>query len=142
MGTWATHEFVRVDEQNQIAAIELVCKERLNPDLWWIDTGWYDCGGNWGNFGTWIPDPKRFPRGLRPVSDAAHAKGMKMITWFVPELANPGSWLAKNRPQWFEGGSIKFGQPAARGDHELYRRHSRQRGDRRVPAGLCRRPPA
>ena len=61
----------------------------MKPDFWWIDAGWYECGDSWGNYGSWHPDPKRFPRGLRPVADEAHALGMKLIAWFAPEFAAP-----------------------------------------------------
>jgi alpha-galactosidase len=45
-------------------------------------------------------DNKRFPRGLRAVSDHAHAKGVKTIVWFEPERVAPGTWLAGQHPEW------------------------------------------
>jgi alpha-galactosidase len=53
--------------------------------------------------GTWEPDPQRFPHGLRPVADYAHAKGVKTIVWFEPERVRPGSWLYENHPEWLLG---------------------------------------
>ena len=38
-------------------------------DHWWMDAGWYQLpptATDWTAVGTWEPDPKRFPRGLRP----------------------------------------------------------------------------
>ena len=39
----------------------------------------------WPNVGTWEVDTKRFPRGLRAITDHAHQKGVKSIVWFEPE---------------------------------------------------------
>jgi alpha-galactosidase len=73
-------------------------------DYWWIDAGWYPCGNDWSNTGTWQPDPKRYPNGIKPVADYVHSKGMKLVTWFEPERVTPNSWLAKNHPEWIFGG--------------------------------------
>jgi len=48
-------------------------------------------------------DTKRFPRGLRAITDHAHAKGVKSIVWFEPERVTPGTWLYDNHPQWLLG---------------------------------------
>ena len=47
-----------------------------------------------------VPDLGRFPRGLRPVSDAAHQAGMKFLLWFEPERVAPGTHIAKHYPQY------------------------------------------
>ena len=65
-------------------------------DALWIDAGWYETkwrprepresiGRTPRGIGTWKPDPVRFPRGIREVSDYIHGKGMKLILWFEPE---------------------------------------------------------
>ena len=79
----------------------------VNLDHWWIDAGWFE-GGDvswWDSVGNWEPDRERFPRGLKAVSDHAHARGLKMIVWFEPERVAAGTWLAENHPQWIHGGS-------------------------------------
>jgi alpha-galactosidase len=43
------------------------------------------------------------PAGLRPISDAAHAKGMKFLLWFEPERAVQGTPLTLRHPEWFIG---------------------------------------
>ncbi len=45
-------------------------------------------------------DAKRFPNGLRPISDAAHAAGMKFLLWFEPERICPGTLMATEHPEW------------------------------------------
>ena len=90
----------------------------LKFDYWWRDAGWYPCENNWWFTGTWVPDPSRYPRGLREVADAAHAQGLKLTVWFEPERAVPGSWLYRNHPEWLYGPNeparlIDLGNPDA-----------------------------
>jgi alpha-galactosidase len=70
------------------------------PDYWWLDAGWYPGDGSLWKTGTWTPDPVRYPKGVRELSDLVHADGMKLITWFEPERVIDGTWLAHNHPQW------------------------------------------
>lgn len=99
--------------------------KKIAIDAWWTDAGWYVCNfprtdseagegtasipaatgmaegdPSWPNTGTWEADPYRFPRGVREVSDHAHAKGLKTILWFEPERVMPGSRLAEEHPDW------------------------------------------
>ena len=83
-----------------------------------MDAGWYPCDGQWPKTGTWEVDTKRFPGGLRPISDHARAKGVKTIVWFEPERVHSGTWLTENHPQWIlggkNGGLLNLGNPEAR----------------------------
>lgn len=78
--------------------------DSARTDYFWLDAGWYEAGTkNWFSatgVGTWKPDPVRYPRGIREVSDRVHSKGMKMILWFEPERVNRGSDLWVNHPEW------------------------------------------
>jgi alpha-galactosidase len=91
-------------EKTETDGINLFMKERAGLTHWWMDAGWYPCkegdGGWWPGVGTWEPDQTRFPRGIRPVSDLAHADGLKTILWFEPERAHAGSWLVTHHPDW------------------------------------------
>lgn len=81
-------------------------EEKVVPDFWWQDAGWYPCGepGNWGITGTWEVEPKRWPKGIREVSDWCREKGIKTLVWFEPERVHPGTWLPENHPEWIFGG--------------------------------------
>ena len=68
-----------------------------------MDAGWYVNNGDWPNTGTWEVDPKRFPRGLRAITDHAHEKGVKSIVWFEPERVTPGTWIYERHPVWLLG---------------------------------------
>jgi alpha-galactosidase len=75
-------------------------------DHWWMDAGWYQVptgATDWTWTGTWHPDPLRFPRGLRPITDRARARGMKAIVWHEPERVRPGTWLYTHHPEWLLG---------------------------------------
>ena len=69
--------------ESQIAFIDGYRNAGIPIDYWWMDAGWYPMtSGRWPSTGTWEVDRKRFPQGLRPVSDHAHAQGVKTILWF------------------------------------------------------------
>ncbi|MBM3474540.1 MAG: hypothetical protein FJX75_14850 [Armatimonadetes bacterium] len=105
----------RADEE--LAVIDGFAREGVKLDFWFLDAGWYPDQGGWWNVGTWEPDPERFPRGVREVSDRAHAHGMQFVLWFEPERVAAGSWMAQNHPEWVLGGAggglLNLGDPAA-----------------------------
>ncbi len=97
-------EMINANEENQKMFIDRYLEEAIRLDYWWMDAGWYVNKTGWPNTGTWEVDTKRFPRGLRAVSDYAHSKGIEIIVWFEPERVTAGSWLAENHPEWVLGG--------------------------------------
>jgi alpha-galactosidase len=74
---------------------------KLGVDVVQVDDGW-QAGmtgnsafgkGAWGNFRSanpefWKPHPQRFPNGLKPLVEAAKARGMKFGLWFGPDAEN------------------------------------------------------
>jgi alpha-galactosidase len=97
------HEMINATEASQIHFIDRYLEEKIPIDYWWMDAGWYVNNGDWPNTGTWEVDTKRFPHGLRAITDHAHAKGVKSIVWFEPERVNPGTWLYQHHPEWLLG---------------------------------------
>ncbi len=99
----SSHEYIEMqdaNEENQKMFIRRYLQEGFKIDYWWMDAGWYPFKGSWVDTGTWEPDPKRFPDGLRAVSNYAHSKGIKIIVWFEPERVMPGTWLYEHHPEW------------------------------------------
>ena len=96
-------EMIHANEANQIAFIDGYLVHDIKLDYWWMDAGWYLNNGTWYNVGTWEVDPKRFPNGLRAISDHAHTVGVKTIVWFEPERVTPNTWLWDNHPEWLLG---------------------------------------
>jgi alpha-galactosidase len=123
--------------------IDEITKENLGFENFWMDAGWYGTDRPvaefqvfgeedwWLHAGNWRINRIAHPDGLRPISDAAHAKGMKYLLWFEPERAVVGTPLTIEHPEWFigeegveVGGNLKrpfarfrlfnFGDPVAR----------------------------
>ncbi len=66
-----------------------------------IDDGWMPGRINdRAGLGDWTVDARRFPRGLLPVAEACHARGMLFGLWVEPEMANPDSDLYREHPDW------------------------------------------
>jgi alpha-galactosidase len=74
-------------------AYELGFETFLADAMWFPDTG------------DWRWDPKRFPRGSKPLADYLHANGMKFALWMAWTLASdsqaPGALNVKDHPDWF-----------------------------------------
>ncbi|MDG2381276.1 MAG: alpha-galactosidase [Pirellulaceae bacterium] len=99
----ASAQYIEVStgtEQNQLEFLKRYQEEGIMPDYWWIDAGWYEFSDYWLDVGTWRPDPVRFPRGLRPISNYLHQNDSKMILWFTPEVVTPGTAIFRDHPEW------------------------------------------
>ncbi len=106
MAACSSHQFgemIHADSASQKLFIDRYLAERLPLDYWWMDAGWYWNQSGWPNVGTWQVDTNRFPGGLRPICDHAHARGVKTIVWFEPERVTPGTWLYDQHPEWLLG---------------------------------------
>lgn len=67
-----------------------------------LDDGWFrGRRDDHAGLGDWSIDPDVWPHGLTPLSDRVHALGMQFGLWFEPEMVNPDSELARERPEWF-----------------------------------------
>ena len=114
-------DMIYATEENQKMFIDRYLEEGLQLDYWWMDAGWYiPCETNWGITGTWEVHPKRFPNGLRAITDHARAKGgIKSILWFQPVRVHPEGKLWSQHPEFLigrEGDQCKmfdFGNPEA-----------------------------
>ena len=74
----------------------------LGADTYWIDACWYGRTGRdwWEEVGSWVIQPDRFPNGIKPIADAAHARGMRFVLWFEPERVRKDSILAQEHPEF------------------------------------------
>jgi alpha-galactosidase len=115
--TWfAFNQGNDVTESNQLEVMAGMAP--LGIEGFWLDAGWFE--GGWpAGAGSWVPKKEAFPRGLKPLGDAAHKAGMKFVVWFEPERVNPASQIAREHPEWVlhagDGdGLFNLGEPAAR----------------------------
>lgn len=73
------------------------CASMLRPgDLFQIDDGWEPFVGDW-----LVPDAKKFPDGMRAVADAIHAEDYRAGLWLAPFVAQEGSAVLREHPDWF-----------------------------------------
>ena len=97
-------EMENANEENQKYFIDRWVEEGINLTHWWMDAGWYETHtGKWWTTGTWKVDKKRFPHGLRAISDHAKRKGIQTLVWFEPERVAVNTWLYNKRPKWLLG---------------------------------------
>ncbi|RYG35159.1 melibiase [bacterium] len=76
----------------------------LGMELFLLDDGWfgkkYPRDGDTQGLGDWIPDPKKLPNGIRPLTTAAKERGLRFGIWVEPEMVNPKSELFEKHPDW------------------------------------------
>lgn len=83
---------VFIDEDLMRRAAERAAK--VGVELFTIDLGWSE------RIGDWRPNPERFPRGLKPISDYVHSLGMKFGLHVAPLEADPDSAVYRAHPEW------------------------------------------
>ncbi len=101
------NEYTCMTESYAIAMMKRFADFGLVPETFWMDAGWYAHAKeywnnkNWANtVGNWMIDEERFPHGLKPVSDTAHALGAKFMLWFEPERVIKDSYWGRTLKGW------------------------------------------
>ena len=90
-------------EANTLSHLEPI--RDLGFEYFWLDAYYTRDGfpqgmGHYGFPLERVMPPDRFPRGLKPVSDAAHAAGMGFLVWFEPERVAGGTLIEQEHPEW------------------------------------------
>lgn len=73
----------------------------LGFELMVIDDGWFgrrdsdNC-----SLGDWVIDKRKFPNGIKEISDLLHSRGVGLGIWFEPEMVSPDSDLYRAHPDW------------------------------------------
>jgi len=113
-----------IPSKEHLEIIEKIKQYEIPLDVYWFDAGWYGTGvkpsrtvfeGDWGIMaGDWRPNPNWHNGTLKPVSDAAHAAGMKFLVWVEPCRAIHGRPITLEHPEYFltghRDGKIRNGQ--------------------------------
>jgi len=99
--TMSTFHVTReVSEASELEAVRRSAE--LGLEAFWVDACWYGDTPLWSEqVGNWNIRTDAFPRGLRPISDAAHGAGMKFVLWMEPERARTGTRLFEQQPDLF-----------------------------------------
>lgn len=75
---------------------------RCGIEVFWSDMDpqqWYPRGFPEGT-GTWEPDLAKYPRGLKPIGDAARAAWIGYLLWFEPERVQPDTRISNEHPEF------------------------------------------
>jgi alpha-galactosidase len=121
--TWS----VGTDVNEELVRHMISDSSGLGIELFDLDAGWFR------DVGDWQPDPAKFPHGLLPLVDEAHARGMKFGLWLdwaqaglgtsagALNVRNPKTrgWLTTElspnwRPEELKGEPIDIGYPPAK----------------------------
>lgn len=89
-------------DHNERSSCALITEAALlGAERFVLDDGWMANREQAGRgLGDWLPCPKRYPRGLKPVADCARAEGLGFGLWIEPEMATGDSQMAVAHPQW------------------------------------------
>jgi len=98
---------------NHLRLIDALRQHQTAFDCYWIDAGWYGTAHETEEYqclktedwffhvGDWQPNTMVHPNGLKPISDAAHAAGMKFLLWFEVERAIESNPWVQEHPDWY-----------------------------------------
>lgn len=120
-GPFPCNEYVCATESYALAMIDRLKQFGIEPDACWIDAGWYENSQRswWTGVGNWTINRANFPRGLKPVTEAARRWGKGFVLWFEPERVYEGTRLDREHPEWLTAlpGNpnrlLNLGNPAA-----------------------------
>ena len=97
---------------NHLNTVQFITDHGLAYDCYWIDAGWFGPDHETEEFqnfytedwayhiGHWRVNRTVHPQGLKPISEAVHGAGMKLLLWFSPYSAEAGSPMATEHPEW------------------------------------------
>ncbi|MDI7276908.1 MAG: alpha-galactosidase, partial [Anaerolineae bacterium] len=97
--------FYRTKLVSEEGELDLIARTAaLGMEAYWLDACWYGEGGEgfvwWQQVGDWRVRPDVFPRGLKPLGDAAHRAGLKFVLWFEPERVRREAPIAREHPEY------------------------------------------
>lgn len=82
--------------------------KEMGGEMFVVDDGWFGVGKyarddirkDTVGLGDWVANPKKLPRGLVSLSDAAKKRGLRFGLWIEPEMICTNSWLYERHPDW------------------------------------------
>ena len=85
---------------NHLENINAIVAHDLPVEFYWIDAEWFGRGAWWLNPGDWRVKRDLYPEGFKPISDALHQSGRKLLLWFEPERVCEGTPWFNEPPRW------------------------------------------
>jgi alpha-galactosidase len=115
-----------LETDKQIQRIRTAQEHRLPYEGVWIDAGWMGSPGPCPHFledtdsssdwprrvGSWDFNTYAHPKGLKPISGAAHQAGMRLLVWFesLRIFSGSGAAVIKEHPEWLLGDKQTFAE--------------------------------
>lgn len=98
LNTWETCYY----NLNEDILISLARRAKeCGMDMLVLDDGWFGKrNDDTSSLGDWTLDTRKFPSGLKRLSERIHECGMKFGIWIEPEMINYDSELYKTHPDW------------------------------------------
>jgi alpha-galactosidase len=96
---------------DHLRTIDRITRRNWPINLYWIDAEWFG-GAPWYRYpGNWEVRKDLYPQGFRPISEALHQSGRKLLLWFEPQRVCRGTpWAQfRDRPGWLL--ELKGGKP-------------------------------
>lgn len=87
--------FQKIDEKIILRDLDGLDRAKDSVSIFQIDDGYESKVGDW-----LIPDPIKFPNGMKPIANAIHQKGYLAGIWIAPFSAQKSSEIAKSHPDW------------------------------------------
>jgi alpha-galactosidase len=101
LNNWEATYF-KFDEKKIISLFDGA--KALGMEMFLLDDGWfgkkYPRNDDSEGLGDWMPNPKKLPRGLGALTDAAAKRGLRFGIWLEPEMVSPHSELFEKHPNW------------------------------------------
>lgn len=74
----------------------------IGAEVFFIDASWYapPKAHWWNTVGDWIVNTERFPNGVAPFRERAHALGILFGLWMEPERVGSNCGVASEHPEW------------------------------------------
>ncbi len=86
--------------ERHLTNIRALAQHDLPVEFYWIDAEWFGQGPWFLNPGNWEPKKDLYPNGFKPLSDALHASGRKLLLWFEPERVCEGTAWDREHGRW------------------------------------------
>ncbi|MEM3523216.1 MAG: alpha-galactosidase [Thermoproteota archaeon] len=83
-----------------LAKIRSIIAHDLPVEYYWIDAEWFGTGEWWKNAGNWEVKRDLYPEGFKPISEALHQAGRKLLLWFEPERVCEGTPWYSEHADW------------------------------------------
>lgn len=89
------NRYQNISEASILEDLSGCAKVMRGGELFQIDDGWEPAVGDWLEC-----DGEKFPNGMRASAEAIHNNGYKAGLWLAPFVAQKGSKLVKEHPDW------------------------------------------